>query len=327
MYVPQFRQPPYLFGVHMTLGMAACRRTCSSLRWAILLACAIGLQGRPTSRDRSVGSMSAMTLLFTEPDKVAPASAQADKLPQRAEARAHQDSPTEVVISSDDASYDNVWHGQQSSGGQQSTDKVAEYETADAPTDTASEDLPPSNQDNDGCTACGSGNNCCGEGGTWFGHCPAQRSWEDGNMACKKLLGEDTDLPDTARSTRPDGSGGQEGGWGFGIDGKQLGPDCLAACGQSAGKCFDTVSGNGFCGAPGVWSGSCCKKNATGAEFSWQCGDRGCWDHHCCVEDFYDPTVRDTTHGAPAKKKEKNSRLSKWASVERLTELFHRLPK
>lgn len=60
----------------------------------------------------------------------------------------------------------------------------------DEPTDAASEDFPPSKQDSDGCTACGNGNNCCGQGGTWFGNCPAEHSWEDGNAACKKLLAE-----------------------------------------------------------------------------------------------------------------------------------------
>jgi hypothetical protein len=54
-----------------------------------------------------------------------------------------------------------------------------------------------------GCTACGKGNNCCGEGGSWVGSCPALHSWEEGNTACKKLLSEGSDA----------GVGSKGGGW------------------------------------------------------------------------------------------------------------------
>ena len=41
------------------------------------------------------------------------------------------------------------------------------------------------------CTACGDDNNCCNAGGSWYGLCPEQHSWEAGNAACLKLLGKD----------------------------------------------------------------------------------------------------------------------------------------
>ena len=49
--------------------------------------------------------------------------------------------------------------------------------------------------DDDGsCTQCdgeNGGNNCCNAGGSWYGLCPEQHSWEAGNAACLKLLGKD----------------------------------------------------------------------------------------------------------------------------------------
>ena len=34
------------------------------------------------------------------------------------------------------------------------------------------------------CTICGEVNNCCSPGGTWYGSCPDQHSYEEGNTAC-----------------------------------------------------------------------------------------------------------------------------------------------
>ena len=60
----------------------------------------------------------------------------------------------------------------------------------------------------DECTTCGPENNCCTEGGTWEGKCPAQHSWEAGHAACLGL-GDTTQAGPVAtafhRAFRPDG--------------------------------------------------------------------------------------------------------------------------
>ena len=39
-------------------------------------------------------------------------------------------------------------------------------------------------QEASACTSCGESNNCCTAGGSWFGQCPDQHSFEDGHKAC-----------------------------------------------------------------------------------------------------------------------------------------------
>ena len=113
---------------------------------------------------------------------------------------------------------------------------------------------------------------------------------------------------------------------------KNRGAECWSACGNKPGKCFDQATGEGFCGEPGVWSGSCCMFFAEGKQQSPDCGSRGCSEHHCCVEDVPEgraqgraplpsPAAVPSTAAAPAGKTPA-SNLSSWASVERLTELF-----
>ena len=69
-----------------------------------------------------------------------------------------------------------------------------------------------------------------------------------------------------------------------------VGDNCWLACGKKAGKCFDEETGKGFCGKKGVWSGSCCRAGAVGAEHAPECGfgatsSRGCSMNHCCIDD------------------------------------------
>jgi len=88
---------------------------------------------------------------------------------------------------------------------------------------------------------------------------------------------EDAGLP--AWAPAPEGS--QDGA---------VGDNCWLACGKKAGKCFDEETGKGFCGKKGVWSGSCCRAGAVGAEHAPECGfgatsSRGCSMNHCCIDD------------------------------------------
>ena len=75
-----------------------------------------------------------------------------------------------------------------------------------------------------------------------------------------------------------------------------VGDECWLACGEKPGKCFDPAAGKGFCGKPGVWSGSCCMFYAEGAKQSLDCGSRGCTENHCCVED---PMELPSEQGSP----------------------------
>ena len=116
---------------------------------------------------------------------------------------------------------------------------------------------------------------------------------------------------------------------------KNRGAECWSACGNKPGKCFDQATGEGFCGEPGVWAGSCCMFFAEGKEQSPDCGSRGCSEHHCCVEDIPEgpaqgraplgpqpsPVAVSSAAAAPTGRPPA-SKLSTWASVERLTELF-----
>ena len=88
---------------------------------------------------------------------------------------------------------------------------------------------------------------------------------------------EDAGLP--AWAPAPEGS--QDGA---------VGDNCWLACGKKAGKCFDQETGKGFCGKKGVWSGSCCRAGAVGADHAPECGfgatsSRGCSMNHCCIDD------------------------------------------
>ena len=55
------------------------------------------------------------------------------------------------------------------------------------------------------------------------------------------------------------------------------GEDCFKACDKKAGSCDD------FCGHPGLWSGMCCKRGATGNQSAPECLNKGCSGFHCCV--------------------------------------------
>ena len=111
----------------------------------------------------------------------------------------------------------------------------------------------------------------------------------------------------------------------------EVGADCWEACGEAPGKCFDRKEGKGFCGATGVWLGSCCMLGAEGELQAPECVERGCAGFHCCVEDPQDP---DREAGAAAagaaaprkhcvkKSKGRNPKLSKWASEVHLNRLF-----
>jgi len=111
----------------------------------------------------------------------------------------------------------------------------------------------------------------------------------------------------------------------------EVGADCWEACGKAPGKCFDQKEGTGFCGATGVWLGSCCMLGAEGELQAPECVERGCAGFHCCVEDPQDPGSETGAAAAGAatprkhcvkQSKGRNPKLSKWASALQLNRLF-----
>ena len=67
------------------------------------------------------------------------------------------------------------------------------------------------------------------------------------------------------------------------------GEDCFRACDRKPGSCDD------FCGHPGLWSGMCCKKGATGDQAAPECGSKGCSGFHCCVSVPWDDKAHEGT--------------------------------
>ena len=57
------------------------------------------------------------------------------------------------------------------------------------------------------------------------------------------------------------------------------GSECWSKCDKKAGKCPQ------FCTNPPLWTGSCCRLDATEEGQSPDCTDRGCVGSHCCVAD------------------------------------------
>ena len=67
------------------------------------------------------------------------------------------------------------------------------------------------------------------------------------------------------------------------------GEDCYKACDKKAGSC------DNFCGHPGLWSGMCCKRGATGDQSAPECENKGCSGFHCCVSLPWDDTAHEGT--------------------------------
>ena len=57
------------------------------------------------------------------------------------------------------------------------------------------------------------------------------------------------------------------------------GSECWSKCDEKAGKCPQ------FCANPPLWTGSCCRLDATEQGQSPDCTNRGCVGSHCCVSD------------------------------------------
>ena len=239
----------------------------------------------------------------------------------------------------------------------------------------------------DECYTCGLEKNCCNPGGTWFGKCPGEHSWEDGHDKCKEIMkGQEVQVPQAPIAQDP-----------------KVSEDCLSWCFSGAGTTAqkvelcteqDQCTGCDFCsesevekevdksgggGASkatadkseqggskpavdkskkeGGQEASACtscgeSNNCCTAGGSWfgQCPDQHSFEdgHKACVEGKlpgYVPRVQsdanDTGQGAPdqaegAVGEAENSlkpppkhcahgkalKLSKWASVQKISELF-----
>ena len=197
------------------------------------------------------------------------------------------------------------------------------------------------------CEVCGQSKNCCSAGGSWFGQCPTVHTYEEGHAVCK-------DAPDVPPETNGDTTAdndarGDEPCPGKpnikrrsehcpaadtdaeGIDEEDIsiepeeppatneGVDCFQDCDKTPGHC------DSFCGKPGLWSGLCCKKGATGNLSAAECHDQGCIGYHCCVSVPWSGKSEDASGAKkpPALKPNPNAKYVKpeW-SAEDLADIF-----
>ena len=77
----------------------------------------------------------------------------------------------------------------------------------------------------DECYTCGLEKNCCNPGGTWFGTCPGEHSWEDGHDKCKEIMkGQEVQVPQAPIAQDP-----------------KVSVDCLSWCFSGAGTTAQKV--------------------------------------------------------------------------------------
>ena len=186
------------------------------------------------------------------------------------------------------------------------------------------------------CAVCGEGNNCCGAHGSWDGACPNQHTFEEGHDACLKLGGEGevkaaevdtaeegasdcmdwcsdvfTKTSNTAHCTAED-SKEQCGACAF------CSSDAKTVKRDASDKCTVCGEGNNCCGQGGSWAGTC------PAQHTFDDG------HDACLAVMDPPGPEDPTGDDAAPRKQCKSapkgkpdpKLSKWASAERLNDLF-----